>query len=279
MKVLRFFVIIIFGGWHRAIKRKEDIMQKKIMLDAGHYGKQNQSPVVPEYYESVQMWRLLELLAEELELFGFTVLKTRERQERDKAVVKRGEMAKGCDLFLSLHSNATGNGNTKTDRVSVYAAYDGINGSHKLARILGETVAECMGVEKSYVKTRKSEKGDYEYYGVMRGARSVGCPLYYILEHSFHTNERSANWLMDEKNLKRLAIAEAAAIALYFGLEKFIPADVDLDGNVDIYDAVLIKRAVMNTVELTEAQRARADLNGDGEIDIYDYIAVKKKIM
>lgn len=252
---------------------------KKIMLDAGHYGKRNQSPVVPTYYESVQMFKLCELLAEELSLYGFEVLKTRKRQEKDLDVVKRGKMAKGCDLFISLHSNATGNGEGNgTDRVSVYAPYDGINASHGLARLLANVVSECMGVEKSYVKTRKSEKGDYEYYGVMRGARQVGCPLYYIVEHSFHTNKRAAEWLMDDGNLKRLAIAEAAAIALYFGLQKYIPGDVNADGLINIYDAVLIKRAIMDTVRLTEEQRKRADLNGDGRINTYDYIAIKKKL-
>lgn len=254
-------------------------MEKKIMLDAGHYGKRNQSPILQSYYESVQMWKLCELLAEELTHLGFTVLKTREDQKKDMAVYERGRTSKGCDLFLSLHSNATGNGNTKTNRVSVYAPYDGINDSHKLGTMLASTVASCMGVKESFVKTRKSEKGDYEYYGVMRGARSVGCPLYYIVEHSFHTNKESANWLMDDKNLRKLAVAEAIVIALYFGLEGIIRGDVNRDGSLDVYDALLIKRAIMNTVKLSDLQSGLADLNGDGSVDTHDYLAIKKKIM
>jgi hypothetical protein len=38
----------------------------KVCIDAGHYGKYNVSPVNRAYYESVQMWRLHELLAAEL---------------------------------------------------------------------------------------------------------------------------------------------------------------------------------------------------------------------
>ena len=254
-------------------------MQKRIMLDAGHYGKRNQSPVLPEYYESVQMWRLCEFLAEELTVLGFEVLKTRKRQSDDLAVVERGRLAKGCDLFLSLHSNATGNGNTKTDRVSVYAPFDNINGSHKLGDILATAVAACMEIDGHFVKTRKSEKGDYEYYGVMRGARSVECPLYYIIEHSFHTNESSANWLMDDENLRKLAIAEATSIAIYFGLEPFIKGDVNQNGELDIYDALLLKRAIMNTVKLSSRQLRIADVNGDGHLNTYDYLALKKKLM
>ena len=30
----------------------------KICIDAGHYGKYNRSPVVPEYYESDMVWKL-----------------------------------------------------------------------------------------------------------------------------------------------------------------------------------------------------------------------------
>ena len=254
-------------------------MKKRIMLDAGHYGNRNQSPTVPEYYESVRMWKLAELLAQELSVLGFEVLKTRESLSKDLAVVERGKKAEHCDLFLSLHSNATGNGNTKTDRVSVYAPFDNQNDSHTLGKILASTVAACMDIKESYVKTRKSEKGDYEYYGVMRGARSVGCPLYYIIEHSFHTNERAAKWLLDDKNLKDLAIAEAAAIAIYFGLEPFLKGDVNQNGKLDVYDAILVKRAIMDTIRLSDRQLGLADLNDDGKINTYDYIVLKKKLM
>ncbi len=191
----------------------------KILLDAGHYGYQNRSPVLPEYYESCRMWTLCELLATELAEYGFTVKKTRTDLKKDLAVTERGKMAKGYDLFISLHSNAV-SGNRKVNRADVYAAYDKRNKSHVLGAILSKTVAECMDVEDGGVKTRKSTKGDYEYYGVLRGASSVGCPLYYIVEHSFHTNEASARWLMDDKNLKKLAAAEAKAIADYFGYKK-----------------------------------------------------------
>jgi hypothetical protein len=136
-----------------------------------------------------------------------------------------------------------------------------------------------MDIGKSYVKTRKSEKGDYEYYGVMRGARSVGCPLYYIIEHSFHTNERAAKWLMSDENLRKLAIAEATSIAIYFGLEPFIKGDVNQNGKLDIYDAILVKRAIMDTIRLSDRQLGLADLNDDGKINTYDYIALKKKLM
>lgn len=250
-------------------------MKYKIMLDAGHYSTRNQSPVVPEYYESKQMWKLHLLLKEELIKYGFTVGTTREYQGVDLAVTKRGEMAEGYDLFISLHSNAvSGSGAEKTDRVDVYAAYDDKNGASVLGNALVAAIAERMGVSVGKCKTRKGERG--EYYGVLRGARSVGCPLYYIIEHSFHTNRYAATWLLDDNNLLLLARTEAAVIAAYFGLTK---GDVDMNGRLDIYDVLLIKRAYFGTVKLTEEQKRLADINGDGEIDVFDYLEAKRRYM
>lgn len=253
-------------------------MAFKIMLDAGHYGLYNQSPAVEEYYESKQMWKLHLLLKAELEKFGFYVATTRDNQEKDLAVVKRGEMAEGYDLFISLHSNAVGkNGGESTDRVDVYSAYDNLNNASELASVLIKAVAECMGVSEGTVKTRKSTKGN-EYYGVLRGARRVGCPLYYILEHSFHTNPYVAKWLMNDANLLRLAIVEAGAIAAYFGVKgDFKKGDVNMDGKLDSIDVMLIKRAYFGTLTLNEAQKKLADINDDGEIDVFDYIAARRK--
>lgn len=254
-------------------------MQYKIMLDAGHYGYRNQSHAVKEYYESKQMWELHLLLKTELEKYGFFVATTRDVQEKDLAVVKRGRAAKGYDLFISLHSNAVGGSKGgNVNRVDVYTAYDNLNNAHELGQILVKAIAECMGVDAGNSKTRKSEKGDYEYYGVLRGARSVGCPLYYIIEHSFHTNEYAARWLMRQENLLRLAKIEAAAIAAYFGVKKeFELGDINMDGKLDSIDVMLIKRAYFGTLTLTDEQKRLADINADGEIDIFDYLAAKRK--
>ncbi len=251
----------------------------KIMLDAGHYGLSNQSPVVPEYYESVGMWKLCEYLASELSFYGFEVLKTRDDLNKDMPVVKRGEMAKDCDLFLSLHSNAVdGEKNEPIDRVHVFGAYDNLNNSHELAKIIADAVAECMSVSGGYVSTRKSDEGEREYYGVLRGARSVGCPLFYIVEHSFHTNRKAAMWLLSDENLLRLARVEAAVIAAYFGLTlRYDIGDVDMNGRIDSADYLIVKRAVAGTLELDPIQKRLADIDTNGRIDVIDYLLLKRK--
>ena len=247
------------------------------MLDAGHYGYRNQSPVVPEYWESRRMWVLCEYLAEELRKFGFEVLKTRNDIDKFVDVYDRGKMSKGCDLFISLHSNAVGDkGKEATDRVDVYAAFDNQNESHTLAKALSKAISDVMKVSDGGVKTRKGDKG--EYYGVMSGARKVGCPLYYIVEHSFHTNRYAASWLLEDENLKRLAVVEAAVIAAYYGIAPIYPqGDVNMNGYLDADDIILIKRAYFGMASLSEEQKKLADFDENGELDASDYILAKRK--
>lgn len=186
----------------------------KVCLDAGHYGNYNRSPVVSGYYESVRMWKLTELLAAELTARGIHVVKTRSNQATDLALTSRGKKAKGCDLFVSLHSNAA-----STETPDYPVAYVPLNGS---GTAIGAKLADCvclvMGTaQKGRTATRRGSAGA-DYYGVIRGAVSVGVPGI-ILEHSFHTNRKATNWLMSDANLKKLAQAEAECIAAYLGGE------------------------------------------------------------
>lgn len=205
----------------------------KICIDAGHYGKYNRSPAVKKYYESEAMWKLHLLQKKYLEEYGFEVIVTRTSQSKDLSLNSRGKKAKGCALFISDHSNAVGSGvNESVDYVSVYhltsdntTTCDEI--SQSIAKKLAPVIAKVMETKQGYkVVSRKSgndRNGDGimndNYYGVLHGARLVEVPAL-ILEHSFHTNTRSTNWLLNDGNLDKLAKAEADAIADYFGVTK-----------------------------------------------------------
>lgn len=202
---------------------------KRICIDAGHYKKYNRSPGVPEYYESVMAWKLHLMLKQYLENLGAEVILTRPNQSVDKALKERGLTAKDCDLFISIHSNAVGNGmNEAIDYVAIYhltedatATCDDV--SEEIANVLAPIIAEVMGTKQGYkVLTRKASSdrnGDGimndNYYGVLHGARLVDVPGL-ILEHSFHTNTEVVRWLLKDSNLDKLAKAEAEGIASYF---------------------------------------------------------------
>lgn len=188
----------------------------KICLDAGHFGKQNNNPnISPVYWESLMAWDLHLMLKEELEKYnGATVITTRADETKDLALEARGKAAKGCDLFISLHSNAC---DTETvDRpVVIYP----VSGKCKtLAENLAGTVKNVMQTNdpwRTYQRWNSAHNADY--YGVIRGAASVGVPGL-IIEHSFHTNTRAAKWLQSAANLRKLAEAEAEVLAAEYGL-------------------------------------------------------------
>lgn len=198
-----------------------------VCLDAGHYGKQNPSPVLPALYESEVNWKLQDLLADRLQEYGIQVIKTRMDPNTDLELTQRGKAAKNCDLFISLHVNAAEDQNV--DYVLGVHMVDDDCGildeqSRQAAQLLAECVAHVMDA-KAEVWTRESgsdrDGNGYkdDYYGVLRGAHSVGTAGV-IIEHGFYTNQAQAEFLMKASNLEKLADAEAKVIAGFFGLKK-----------------------------------------------------------
>jgi len=187
----------------------------KICLDAGHYGKYNQSPADSRYYESDMVWKLTELQKKYLQAYGIEVITTRTNQATDKALYDRGTASKGCDLFVSNHSNAVASTvNTSVDYPVSYCAVN--HSADDIGLILAQGVEIAMGTKQAArIEHRSGSNGDY--YGVLRGATAVGTPAL-ILEHSFHTNATITAWLLNDANLDALAKAEVEAIAAYYGI-------------------------------------------------------------
>lgn len=265
-----------------------------VTLDAGHFGKTNRSPVTKEYYESERMWLLSQYLKKELASLGCRVKMTRAVQAKDLAVYERGRLASGTDLFISLHSDACGD--ETVSRLTVFSAFDDKNNAFVLADMLAKEAAGIMRIKKYAVKRKVNSKGNNEYYGVMRGARNAGCPLYYIIEHGFHTNARDSRWLMDDKNLSELARAEARTIMLYFSLSGrfgnmlygFKPkttvsealsvlSRLGYDASADKKGEAYIATGDSITVGGNKYQAVvMGDINGDGRVSIIDYAYARR---
>lgn len=238
-------------------------MGKRIMLDAGHYGKYNHSPAVSAYYESDFTWKFHLLLKAALEALGFEVGTTRANQENDRGLYDRGAASAGYDLFISIHSNAVGSG--VNEGVDYPVAYGMVNDnatriddvSRDIGDILAGVIQNTMGTTQAgRVNTRQSENdrngdGIYndEYYGVLFGAKSVGTAGI-ILEHSFHTNTRSTNWLLNDGNLSTLAKNEAKAIADYYGVSASAPSSPAVEQPAQP-TAVAIDTSVTGSLEVT----------------------------
>lgn len=194
----------------------------KVMIDAGHYNLYNRSPAVPEYWESKMTWALHLKLIAELEKFGIECGRTRTDQKEDMEVYERGTKARGYDMFLSLHSNAVGSVvNESVDRPVVLRLYSDPVRGEAFAREVADMLHELMNTKQGgKVDTRLITGSEREYYGVLRGAKAVGCPHAFIIEHSFHTATAPAKWLLDDSNLQRAAEKEGAIIAKFFGMNK-----------------------------------------------------------
>lgn len=211
---------------------EEKKMAKRVCIDPGHFKKYNRSPGVPAYYESEMNWKLSNLQKKYLEDFGIEVILTKKNLDDDPALQTRGKMSAGCDLFISNHSNAVGNVmNESIDYAAVYHLTDDTatlcdDVSKSFASKIGPVIASVMGLKQGYkILTRKASSDrnndgvmNDNYYGVLHGARMVNTPGL-ILEHSFHTNTRSANWLLSDDNLDLLARKEAICIAEFLGVE------------------------------------------------------------
>lgn len=195
-------------------------MSIKVCIDAGHYGKYNRSPAYPSYYESDMSWKLHLKLKSALEKYGIQVITTRPNQAGDLALRRRGNKSSGCNLFVSLHSNAIGSKpQSSTDRVEVIYPVSGK--ASNLANSLADRISKVMGTNKPYkTYSRRGKSGDY--YGVIKGATEVGTPGL-IIEHSFHDyingSDCPSKWLSVDSNLDKLAAAEAEVIANYYGLK------------------------------------------------------------
>ena len=208
---------------------RKDIVPKmekklKICLDAGHYGKYNRSPVVTQYYESDFTWAFTNYEKAELERLGFEVVLTRTDKNKDLDLTKRGKTAKGCVLFISNHSNACGTESVDHPSI-IIPRVEGeviITDCSVLANRIGDNIVKEIGTKQKakvydkdagYDRNKNGKSGDDEYYGVMDGAQRTDCPMYMIVEHGFHTNTSTAKWLLNDSNVKRLAISEANVIA------------------------------------------------------------------
>ena len=199
--------------------KREDQKQMstfKVHIDPGHYSNRyNKTTTGLNYYESAMTWKLAGYLKTELEKRGVIVTLSRSNIDQNPSLYDRGYGAKGCDLFLSLHSNACSS--ESVDYPVIYRGYDKTI-ADEFGKKLADMIKNLMGCKQAgRTATRTGQNG--EYYGVLRGAREAGLNYYYIVEHGFHTNTANTKWLSSYDNLKTLAIKEAELICSYFSVK------------------------------------------------------------
>lgn len=204
-------------------------MSIRICLDPGHVAGYN-AGVAAGYTEGAMSWYLAQDYKEALEGYGFEVVLTRGGLQDNPSLEARGKLAvaKGCKVFLSLHSDASGNAATRG--VTCIRSLQR-PGSAELARALAKAAKEAMGApfspyagatadgEWTRAYSNTAWGLTHDYYGVIRAAVTGACVEHaFLLEHSFHTNPTDCKFLDQAANRRRLARAAAKALAGYFDL-------------------------------------------------------------
>ena len=211
-----------------------------IVLDPGHGGTQP-GAVANGYEEKDLNLKIAQYAKAELETYeGVTAGMTR-TSDTDLDLATRASIAKqqGANILVSIHNNASGTGKAYGAEVwvSVLKAYN------SSLDVLGNIILDqlqALGIYNRGVKTRPSESGTIfsltgelaDYYGIIRESAYCGFPGI-IIEHSFLDNAADAQkYLSSDAKLKQLGIADATALAEYYGLVKKSVQPIPPTGNL-----------------------------------------------
>lgn len=186
----------------------------RVMVDPGHYSAYiNQSPVDPSYYESACVWKLALYIRDELRKRFVDVGLTRVDINTDVPVVKRGRKSEDYDLFISIHTNATGNsqGSEEANWPVCFCQVDGA--STEIGNRIAKALMPLFKASKYECYSVANADGK-DYYGVLRGAAQVKTPGL-IIEHGFHTCKANVELLKQDSFLRKLAETDAEVIVEY----------------------------------------------------------------
>ena len=142
-----------------------------------------------------------------------------------------------ADLVVSIHNNSSTAYSANGAEVIVPRAGE----YHEIGQELGNLILdqiEALGLDRRAVYSKDCTSGDHyedgslmDYYTMISGPREHGITGI-IVEHAFVSNGSDASFLKSESNLKKLGVADATAIANYYGLSKYSA----LYGFSDVYE-------------------------------------------
>lgn len=189
----------------------------KVVLDPGH-GKGDNKGAVNGYAEGTAMYEYALRLMAKLKASGITVGITRSNVSDNPTLTARGKQAAGADLFVSLHSNAA-DSPSATGVTTFYSIKRDKDKS--MAADWCKRVAALIngGTRDRGATTRKSEKGNWDYYTVIQAAAATNCPHVFLVEHGFHSNPAECTWLMQDANLEAMANLECQIICEQLGIK------------------------------------------------------------
>lgn len=221
--------------WLSQEQKKEDV-KMRVCLDPGHGTKEmNQSPD-GTYIEHEFALDMANRIKAHLIRCGVTVKLTRE-DSSTPALTTRATIANtfNADLFVSLHSNATGGSGWKDTAHGLSVWTYAVGGERDKAANLLLTQMAAVGVETF---------GSKLYHSGFAVLKYTNMPAY-LIEYAFHTCHSDVELLKSDSHRAKLALATAKAICAY--------------GNVKWVDEP-IKQTVTYKVQIDLASEVSAEV-------------------
>ena len=208
----------------------------KVVLDPGHDGTHAGASGFGVQEADLTL-KIATYCKEELSTYnGITVYMTRESAscpagggDNIACLDARANLAKnvGANVLVSFHLN-TANGTARGVEVyypnSNYNAQVGGNGQALAKKICDKLAALGLNYRGTLIRNASYDKypdgSAADYYGLIRRCKNNGIPGL-IIEHAFLDNANDYyTYLSSDEKLKALGVADATAIAEYFGLTK-----------------------------------------------------------
>ncbi|MCI8397330.1 MAG: hypothetical protein HFJ52_06920 [Clostridia bacterium] len=274
-----------------------------IVLDSGHGGKDpgsiNQNLGL---YERNQVWKITNYLKGYLEEYKDTkVYMTYPKYTETGDTLtraRRSEIMKNynADLGISLHIDSSTNTSLRgaTAYVSGHPKFK--SSMTKLGNNMLANLSK-LGIKSNGVQTRiDTTEPPYEdgtprdYYAMLMYPTEYGIPAI-LFEHCYISNSEDCKFIDSDEDLKKIAKADADAIANYLKLVKksdentsdidktyvgqkaignYLYGDINKDGKVDTKDARLALLNYVGKEKLTDEQKLLGDVNKDNKVDTKD---------
>ena len=193
-------------------EKEESTMSKIVCLDPGHGpGNVNGSPD-GAYKEHEFTWDLYTRLKLLLEQKGVTVVCTRTQNEVPGLTARANVSNRaGADLFVSLHSNATGGGGWSSARGFVAYTSSGPESAER-----NQAAVDILDAVKAQgVVLFGTGKPYHELFTVLTATTAPAV----LLECGFHTNQEDVVLLSDAAYRDKLATGIANGILTYLGMD------------------------------------------------------------
>ena len=229
-----------------------------IVIDPGHGG-DNRGTLENNHEEKFMTMTTAKAMYDELIKYDNVEVYLTRTEDVTLSLAERAEFAVSAeaDFMFSIHYNASANhelfgSEVWVSSVSPYNGY-GLQFGYEFLSEAGK-----MGLLVRGVKTRLGDKGDY--YGIIRESVERNLPAV-IIEHCHVDNGKDTQYCDSDADLKAFGIADATAVARYFGLSSR-QLGVDYSGH-SLTDASATSLNILTRNDDTEPDFCQIELISD----------------